>query len=192
MALRGEEYDARFERLAAEGHYLHGEADLVGELLAGLPGGERGPVLDAGCGTGRVTIELMRWGTDVLGTDVDPVMLDAARAKAPDLDWVEADLAVHRFEPRFALVLAAGNVMVFVRPGSEGDVVANLAAALVTGGLLVAGFQVDDRLPLARYDAACAAAGLALVDRWATWDRVPFDGGDYAVSAHRLAARVAS
>ncbi|PRC54475.1 SAM-dependent methyltransferase, partial [Mycobacterium sp. ITM-2017-0098] len=30
-----------------------------------------------------------------------------------------------------------------------------------------------------------AAAGLELVDRWATWDREPFNGGDYAVTVHR-------
>jgi hypothetical protein len=30
------------------------------------------------------------------------------------------------------------------------------------------------------------AAGLHLVHRWATWDRQPFDGGDYAVSVHAL------
>ena len=30
-----------------------------------------------------------------------------------------------------------------------------------------------------------AAAGLGAVHRWATWDRVPYAGGDYAVSVHR-------
>ncbi|HXX89856.1 MAG TPA: class I SAM-dependent methyltransferase [Acidimicrobiales bacterium] len=184
MALRGEEYDARFERLAAEGHYLHGEADLVGRLLAGIPEAAGRAVLDAGCGTGRVALELARRGCAVVGTDVDPVMLAAARAKAPGLPWVLADLAVMRWPRRFALVVAAGNVMVFLRPGTIGAVVSNLAEAIVPTGLLVAGFQVDRRLPLADYDAACAAAGLALVDRWATWDGEEYGGGDYAVSVH--------
>ncbi|MEA2717442.1 MAG: hypothetical protein QOI99_1759, partial [Actinomycetota bacterium] len=38
---------------------------------------------------------------------------------------------------------------------------------------------------LATYDDHCRAAGLDLDQRWATWDRQPFRGGDYAVSVHR-------
>jgi hypothetical protein len=53
----------------------------------------------------------------------------------------------------------------------------------------VAGFQLGGgRLPLGRYDEVAAAAGFALVDRFATWSGDPFvEGGDYAVSVHRLA-----
>jgi hypothetical protein len=83
--------------------------------------------------------------------------------------------------------VAAGNVMVFVDPGTETAVVANLARHLDPGGALVAGFQLEARgLALARYDEGAAAAGLVLEDRWATWDRQSFvAGGDYAVSVHR-------
>ena len=185
MTLRGEAYDARFERLAREGRYLHGEADLVGELLRDPLQAPSGPVLDAGCGTGRVALELARRGVAVVGADVDPVMLAAARAKAPGLDWVEADLACTRFEPVHALVVATGNVMIFLQPGTAGAVVANLAGALVEGGLLVAGFQLDGPLSLEEYGAHCAAAGLSPLERFATWERGRFEGGDYAVSVHR-------
>jgi hypothetical protein len=40
-------------------------------------------------------------------------------------------------------------------------------------------------LPLQSYDELAAAAGLSPVARWATWDRQPFAGGEYAVSVHR-------
>jgi hypothetical protein len=81
-------------------------------------------------------------------------------------------------------------VMIFVAPGTEGEVLARLAAHLEPGGLLVAGFQLrPGRLDLDRYDALAAEVGLHLVDRFATWDRAPFvPGGDYAVSVHRLGA----
>jgi len=187
VTLRGESYDARFERLAREGHYLHGEADLVCELLQDPLHAPGGPVLDAGCGTGRVALELDRRDVAVTGADVDPVMLAAARAKAPALEWVEADLAQARFEPVHVLVVAAGNVMIFLRPGTLPAVVANLAGALVDGGLLVAGFQLDGRLPLDEYDARCSACGLSPFERFATWERAPFEDGDYAVTVHRRA-----
>jgi hypothetical protein len=51
---------------------------------------------------------------------------------------------------------------------------------------MVAGFQLGRGYALADYDASCASAGLELEDRFATWDREPFSGGDYAVSVHRL------
>ena len=187
-APRGQDYDARWERLAASGVGVHGEADLIESLLSETGGSA---VLDAGCGTGRVAIELAARGFAVVGLDADPAMLAAARSKAPDLHWIEADLldtGAHLSEA-FDLVALPGNVMIFLDRGTEPDVVGQLAARLRPGGLLVAGFQLQTgRLTLDRYDEITAAAGLQLVDRWATWDREPFHGGDYAVSVHRRPA----
>ena len=185
---RGWEYDAVFEERARQGADVHGEADFVAGL--GVQS-----VLDAGCGTGRVAMELARRGLAVVGVDRDPVMLEVARAKAPGLEWIQADLAGlaladprHPQRPRaFEAVVMAGNVMIFVDPGSEAAVVAALARHLAPGGRLVAGFQLlPGRLGLGDYDRAAADAGLALVERHATWERRPFaPGGDYAVSVHR-------
>ena len=182
---RGADYDARWCSLAASGQNIHGEADLVESLLAEHGGGS---VLDAGCGTGRVAIELARRGVAVAGVDVDAAMLDTARNKAPELTWIEADLA-ELAEPAgpFDLVLLAGNVMIFLEPGTEQRVLATMARRLAPGGLLVAGFsRRPGGLTFAHYDEIAAAVGLTPVQRWATWDRQPFAGGDYAVSMHRL------
>ena len=40
-------------------------------------------------------------------------------------------------------------------------------------------------MTLADYDGWCAAAGLTLVRRFATWAGEAYDGGGYAVSIHR-------
>jgi SAM-dependent methyltransferase len=185
---RGDDYDARWRSLEASGHNIHGEADLVAALLAESGGSS---VLDAGCGTGRVGIELARRGVRVTGIDADAEMLAAARAKAPDIDWYEADLSDPHGLPNgsFDLILLAGNVMIFLDPGTEDQVLANLVTRLAPGGMLVSGFSLQpDQLSCARYDAMASSAGLAQVDRWATWDRQPFSDGDYAVSVHRLQA----
>ena len=174
--------------LAATGKDMHGEAGFLEAL--GLRS-----VLDAGCGTGRVAIELARRGLEAVGVDADPGMLSAARAKAPELEWVLADLSDFTLPDadgpgvrRFDAAVLAGNVMIFVVPGTEGAVLARTAAHLHPGGLVVAGFQlVAGRLSLEHYDEMASAAGLTLADRFATWDRDPWtDGGDYAVSVHRL------
>lgn len=180
-----DEYDRRFDRLQASGESSHGEADAVDRLL---PHG--GSVLDAGCGTGRIAIELARRGFDVVGVDVDPEMLERAQRRRPELDWIIADLATLELDRTFDLVLLAGNVMVFVPDGAEAAVIAGGARHLNAGGLLVAGFSLG-RAPAAgigldTYDEFARTAGLSLVHRWATWDGDQFDGGDYAVSTHQL------
>lgn len=183
---RGDDYDARWTALEAAGESVHGEADLISSYRPSS-------VLDAGCGTGRVAIELARRGVDVVGVDLDPGMLDGARSKAPDLDWVLGDLVdVEIAEPdgtvrTFDVVAMPGNVMIFVAPGTEAAVVGNLARHLRDEGHLIAGFQLtSEGLGVEAYDSACAAAGLELQDRWATWDREAFaPGGGYQVSVHR-------
>ncbi len=185
MPSRGENYDARISRMAEAGQYLHGEADLVDLLL----GGRTATIVDAGCGTGRVAMELARRGHRVTGIELDPEMLAVARARAPDLDWRIGDLARPDLDlPRADLVLAAGNVMIFIEPGTEAGVIDTLSRGLVSGGLLVSGFQILPRLSVDRYDELCTAAGLEAVSRWSTWGRDPFTDGDYAVSVHRLGA----
>lgn len=176
---RGDDYDAAFEARAAEGHDVHGEASFVQSL------GVRS-VLDAGCGTGRVARELAGRGLDVVGVDLDPDMLATARQKAPDLEWRLGDLTRVDLGRSFDAVVMAGNVMIFLTPGTESDVVRNLARHLNPEGLLVAGFQLQaGRLTVDQYDTLTEAAGLELAERWATWDRAPWrPGGDYAVSVH--------
>jgi SAM-dependent methyltransferase len=133
---RSRTYDQRWEELAAAGENVHGEADFMESLYPRS-------VLDAGCGTGRVAIELARRGIDVVGVDLDASMLDVARSKAPRLQWVHADLADVDLGRTFDVVVMAGNVMIFLAPGTEGAVVANLARHLGPGGRLVAGFSVQ-------------------------------------------------
>jgi SAM-dependent methyltransferase len=181
MHAKGDDYDVRFRERAAAGIDVHGEADFVTGL---------GPhtVMDAGCGTGRVAIELARRHIAVVGIDADAQMLDTARSKAPGLDWRQADLATVELPPAaFDVVVLAGNVMIFVDQGTEGAVIANLAPTLVSGGALVAGFQLrSDRISLADYDRHCTEAGLVLTERWSTWKRDPWaKTNDYAVSLHR-------
>ncbi len=175
----GDDYQARFDALAASGTDVHGEATFV---RAYAPAS----VLDAGCGTGRVAIELARHGIEVVGVDADASMLATARDRAPDLTWVASDLPTLDLGRAFDVVVMAGNVPLFTPPATEAALVAGVARHVAEGGLLVAGFSLDRGYGVADYDAHAAAAGLILAERFATWDRQPWvDTGTYAVSVHR-------
>src|SRR5438045_5242602 len=67
--------DRRWRRIAAESVVRPG--DLV---------------LDACCGTGDLAIADVRAGGRVTGLDFSERMLDRARGKAPELDWVTGDV----------------------------------------------------------------------------------------------------
>jgi SAM-dependent methyltransferase len=179
VAWDGDDYQARFDRLAASGADVHGEATFVRSY-------EPATVLDAGCGSGRVAIELARHGIEVVGVDVDASMLATARRLARGITWVEADLTTLDLGRTVDVVVMAGNVPLFTPPGTHAALVAGVARHVASGGLLVAGFSVDRGYGIDDYDAHATAAGLELVERFATWDRAPWQpGGTYGVSVHR-------
>lgn len=176
---KGDDYQRRFDELAARGVDVHGEAELVLRF-------EPRTVLDAGCGTGRVGVELSRRGLDVVGVDVEPSMLAVARERAPDADWIECDLTELELGRTFDVVVMAGNVPLFTPEGTHEALVAGCARHVGLGGVLIAGFQLDRGYSASDYDEHAAACGLSLEARWSTWSGEKFKpGGDYAVSVHR-------
>lgn len=192
---RGPSYAAMMRQHVASGADVHGEARLLQRLLSQASPAPHRRVLEAGCGTGRVAIELARQGYDVVGVDVDPSMVTEGRVDAETagvgVHWVVGDLLdvadLTAGHGPFGLVAAPGNVMVYLAPGTEPDVVAALASVLAPGGHLVVGFATDRGVSAEDYLRWCAAVGLTLVAHHATWDGDPVDVGDgpYAVLVHR-------
>ncbi len=74
-------------------------------------------LLEVGCGTGRVTLQLARQGLDVLGLDKSPQMLEIAKRKCaalPNVRWVEADMRSFGFRQMFDLVIIPGHSFQFM------------------------------------------------------------------------------
>lgn len=77
-----------------------------------------GPVLELGCGTGRVTKGIVERGVSVVGVDSVEAMLDRARTRlakpkriAELVEWIEGDLRTIRLQRRFPLVISPFNVL---------------------------------------------------------------------------------
>lgn len=180
-------YIERMRSLAAEGEDLAGEARLVDAMVE-----PRSRILDAGCGPGRVGAALFARGHDVVGVDIDPELIAAARDDHPGPVWLVADLAgldlASMGEPEpFDAIVVAGNVLAFVAPDTEVQVLERLAAHLLPGGFVIAGFQTE-RYDVNAFDRHLAAAGFVLEHRFATWDLRPWQAdADFAVSVLRLA-----
>jgi SAM-dependent methyltransferase len=109
---RGESQAAQLDAVAG----LHPVPWDIGEpqpAVAALERGGRirGPVLDAGCGTGETTLFLAARGFDVVGVDSSPTAIAAARAKATErglggTEFTLADiLSFDSARPRFATVV---------------------------------------------------------------------------------------
>ena len=146
-------------------------------------------VLDAGCGTGRVSIELARRGVEVVGVDLDPDLLDRAKRYAPELEWHLDDLSTFDLGRTFDVVVAPGNVIGFVADADRPAAVRGCAAHVAPGGHLITAYSLNGRWPSVELlDRWCAEAGLELEARFATWDREPFGDpamAEYHVSVHR-------
>ena len=178
-------YIERMRGLASEGEDLAGEARLIDAMVK-----PRSRILDAGCGPGRVGAALFARGHEVVGVDVDPELIAAAREDHPGPIWIMSDLATLELaalgEPEpFDAVVIAGNVLAFVAPETETQVLARLAAHLVPDGFAVTGFHTD-RYNITEFDEHLVNAGFTLEHRFATWDLRPWHAdADFAVSVLR-------
>ncbi len=82
------------------------EADLP--LWRTLAAAASGAVLELGCGTGRVALDLARSGVQVTGLDSDPMLVDALveRARGLPADALVADARAFELGRGFGLVIA--------------------------------------------------------------------------------------
>jgi SAM-dependent methyltransferase len=117
---------------------LHPEAH--GAHYAALADRHPGPVLELACGSGQLTVPLAKPGRPVVGLDLSPPMLAAARQRATAagaaIEFIEADMRSFSLGRQFALIFVARNSLLHLS-GAE-DFVATFAAVrrhLAPGGV---------------------------------------------------------
>jgi SAM-dependent methyltransferase len=155
-------------------------------FYAALAAGAGGPVLELGCGTGRVLLPCAEAAGSAVGVDTSPAMLARARdrVRAAGLDdrveLHQADMRSVRLGRRFALVTVPFRSLFHL----EGDddwlaALATVRAHLAPGGRFAADvFVPDPELIAARQDHHGFAGELTHPDtgqRVALWEHTSFD-----------------
>lgn len=107
-------------------------------LLAAASAGAEDRLLDVGCGSGQLAIDLVRAtpGARALGVDLSSAQLDVARRRGAGLavDFAQADAQVHDFgTATYDLVVSRTGTMFF---GDAAAAFGNLARATRPGGRL--------------------------------------------------------
>lgn len=107
-------------------------------LLSAAHVGPEDRILDVGCGSGQLAIDLVRTapGARALGVDLSAAQLDVARRRGAGLavEFAQADAQVHAFgTAAYDLVVSRTGTMFF---GDAAAAFANLAAATRPGGRL--------------------------------------------------------
>jgi SAM-dependent methyltransferase len=176
-------YVERFRAMARAGDDVVGEARFVDAMAR-----RGGRILDAGCGPGRLAGYLAAVGHDVVGVDVDPVLIEAAEQDHPGPrylvgDLAELDLPARGITEPFDVILSAGNVMTFLAPSTRVQVLRRLRAHLASGGRAVIGFGAGRDYEFADFFGDAAEAGLSPELLLSTWDIRPFtEESDFLVA----------
>jgi SAM-dependent methyltransferase len=129
-------------------------------------------VLDVGCGTGFFTAYYLERGARVTGVDIAPTSVATLSQRHPQARFILADVGERPVEGRYDLVNAFDVLYHITDDARWETAVANLAAAVDGGGLLLVSDAFSDlgevashnrMRPLERYRALLEAAGLRLV-----------------------------
>lgn len=133
-----------YEAIAPFYDLIH--ADLTADIpfLLSLAAETGGPILELGCGTGRLLLPLARAGHSVVGLDSSPAMLERARGRMAQeaeavqerVTLVEGDMTTFKLDGRFPLAVIPYNTLMHLSPPQASAAFRQIAAHLEKDGRL--------------------------------------------------------
>ena len=113
---------------------------IIGRFSASVP--EGGPILDAGCGTGRMIGHLHELGhLHLAGVDLSPGMIAQATSAYPEASFAVAELAELPYPDHHFDGILAWYSIIHTPPEELGPLWAQFHRVLRSGGSLLLGFQ---------------------------------------------------
>jgi SAM-dependent methyltransferase len=103
-----------------------------------------GPVVDVGCGPGRITDHLCRCGLDAFGIDLSPGMIEVARRDHPGVRFEVGSMTDLRLDDASVAGLVVWYSLIHVPDDEIGSVFAQFRRVLRPGGPVLFGFHVGD------------------------------------------------
>src|SRR5438477_12950248 len=150
-----------------------------------------GPILELGCGTGRITVPIAQDGHHIVGLDHSAAMLERAERRARrasvEVRWVEGDMRAFSFNEAFALVFVAFNSFLMLDPDDRWSCLARVREHLAPRGrVAIDVFQPDPQI-IAGLDGAVVSER-ERVDRETgrAVRKVPSSHSDVGVVTQRL------
>jgi ubiquinone/menaquinone biosynthesis C-methylase UbiE len=128
--------DASFEAPADHG--------MISAFVAHVTEGNAQSVVDAGCGTGRMTLLLASLGVDVSGIELSPGMISVARRNYPELSFAAARLSELPFADMQLGGVFAWYSIIHSPPEELPRVFAEFFRVLAPGGHALLSFQVGE------------------------------------------------
>lgn len=128
--------DASFEAPADRG--------MLEAFVRHMADGPARPVVDAGCGTGRMTRLLASLGVAVSGVDLSAGMIAVARRTSPGIPFEVAELSKLPYADRQLGGILAWYSVIHAPPGDLPRIFAEFFRVLAPGGHALLGFQVGE------------------------------------------------
>ncbi|MEU4707456.1 class I SAM-dependent methyltransferase [Nocardia salmonicida] len=107
-----------------------------------------GPVVDVGCGTGRITAHLSQLGVEVFGIDLSPAMIEVARRDHPGLRFDLGCMTSLALADASMAGLLAWYSLIHIPDDEIRSVFTHFQRVLRPGGPLLVGFHVGDESQL--------------------------------------------
>lgn len=90
----GEIYDLFYAERSSDIDFYKKKARMTGD-----------PILEIGCGTGRLTIPIFKEKLQITGLDLSPSMLKRARQKEPSIEWIEDNAITFDLKQKFKAII---------------------------------------------------------------------------------------
>lgn len=141
-------YDAVAESYACQlpdaGFEAPTDRGMIEAFVRHVTEGPARPVVDAGCGTGRMTRLLASLGVAISGIDVSAGMIAVARRTSPELAFEVGDLSELPYADRQLGGVLAWYSIIHTPPGDLPRILAEFFRVLAPGGHALLGFQVGE------------------------------------------------